>query len=451
MTGKLLSSVIALLALSASACTERRTVPSERLLRLPAPGGIETLDPAVARNELDIAESSRAYEAVSALAERGPLVSDNGRTWTIHLKKGILFHDDPCFAATSGVGRELVAGDVVYSLLRLADPRVSSPAWSMLEGKVEGLDQWRESPDYSVKVEGLAAVDRYTVRVRLTSPFNQFPKFLAGAHAAVVAREAVEHYGADFGVQAVGTGPYRLQAMDPAEELVWKKNPTFRSLQPDRVERVIVRVFNHAEAQWRSFLARELDVAEVPPTVTHFTDLEKKGVRIIEMKSPAFFRDVFNVEHPLFSKNRNLRLALSTAVEGEAGVSRARELLIKAGYPEGKGLPVIRYEALNQPATRIRGTQLQEAFGNIGVRLKTIFHESEADLQAAIDARQGHLWGSIWHPDGDEAVAADSGGPGEVLSIKQPLPQRKLALWPAAAEARVEDFGLFRLDVNLSR
>jgi hypothetical protein len=72
---------------------------------------------------------------VPLTADGMPQVTDNGKTWTVKLKKGIRFADDPVFG---GKPRELVAEDVVYSLKRLIDPRMRSPWAFLVEGKFVG-------------------------------------------------------------------------------------------------------------------------------------------------------------------------------------------------------------------------------------------------------------------------------------------------------------------------
>lgn len=64
-----------------------------------------------------------------------PSVSDDGLTYTFKIKKGVLFHDDAAFAG--GKGRELVAEDFVYSIKRLADPKLQGLGWWLLDGKIK--------------------------------------------------------------------------------------------------------------------------------------------------------------------------------------------------------------------------------------------------------------------------------------------------------------------------
>ena len=80
---------------------------------------------------------ARPAKIVPQTADGMPQITDDGKTYTVKLKRGIFFASDPAFG---GRKRELIAEDIVYSFKRLADPKVRSP-WSFLvEGKFVGLD-----------------------------------------------------------------------------------------------------------------------------------------------------------------------------------------------------------------------------------------------------------------------------------------------------------------------
>ena len=100
-----------------------------------------------------------------------PEVTEGGRTWTIRLKQGIQFTDDPAF---SGKPRELTADDYVYSYKRWLDPNGRRGGQPIL------TDYHRRAPgrrggarragkfDFDAPIEGLRALDRYTLQMRLT-------------------------------------------------------------------------------------------------------------------------------------------------------------------------------------------------------------------------------------------------------------------------------------------
>ena len=80
----------------------------------------------------------RPYELIPNLAESLPTVSEDGLTYTFTIKKGVKFHDSPVFP--SGKGRELKSDDVLYSLKRLADPKLQAKGWWVLDDRIAGLN-----------------------------------------------------------------------------------------------------------------------------------------------------------------------------------------------------------------------------------------------------------------------------------------------------------------------
>jgi ABC-type transport system substrate-binding protein len=166
-----------------------------------------------------------------------PEVSQDGLTYTLRLKPGIYFADDPAF---KGKKRELTAEDYVYSIKRLFDPKLSSPLLSEVEGNIVGSDELLAKArkanklDYDAPLEGLKTLDRYTLRIKLTQPFYTFIYNLADCRVScAVAREVVEHYGDDVGAHPVGTGPYHLAFWKRSSKMVFEANPNFRELYFD--------------------------------------------------------------------------------------------------------------------------------------------------------------------------------------------------------------------------
>lgn len=169
---------------------------------------------------------ARPYELVPNLATGMPELSDDGLTLTIKLKPGVYFVDDPAFP--DGQGREVVASDVVYSLLRHFDPDMRGQGAWLWQDRLEGLNEWKAAgANYDAPPGGLQAIDRYTVQLQLTQPFPQIVHTLTQGFAAIVPREAVTAYGEQLGIRAVGSGPYRLESFDSARAVL-VRNPGFR-------------------------------------------------------------------------------------------------------------------------------------------------------------------------------------------------------------------------------
>jgi ABC-type transport system substrate-binding protein len=183
---------------------------------------------------------ARPYELEPNLAAAMPEISPDGLTYTIPIKRGVRFVDDPAFA--DGKGRELTAEDVVYSLKRHFDPASRSEGMWLWRDRIAGLDAWGKSgADYDADVAGLRAVDSHTLRVELTRPYPQLPHTLATGFAAIVPREAVEHYGPELGIHPVGSGPYRVDNFDTAKAVL-SANRAFRQ------EPVDIRAAGYDEA-----------------------------------------------------------------------------------------------------------------------------------------------------------------------------------------------------------
>ncbi|MFK7827341.1 MAG: ABC transporter substrate-binding protein [Oligoflexales bacterium] len=166
------------------------------------------------------------YELKPSLAESMPTVSRDGLVYTIKIRPGVRFADDPAFK--DGKGREVVAEDFIYSIKRhFIKSNRSNGKW-LWQGKIKGLDKWgNEAQDMQKAVEGLKVVDRHTVQIILVKPFPQFPYTLALGYAAIIPWEAVEKYGKQLSVHPVGSGPFILESLT-STKAVLRKNPTYR-------------------------------------------------------------------------------------------------------------------------------------------------------------------------------------------------------------------------------
>jgi ABC-type transport system substrate-binding protein len=173
-------------------------------------------------------------EVIPNTAVAMPEITDGGRTWTIRVKRGIRFVDDPAFR---GKPRALVAGDYVYALKRWLDPTLrggGDPALTDLIVGARAVVEAAKAPgakfDYDRPIAGLAAPDAHTLVIRTTSVDYTLLERLAGLNAMAVAREAIEAAGADVVTHPVGTGPYRLREWRKGSRLVLEANPHYRRL-----------------------------------------------------------------------------------------------------------------------------------------------------------------------------------------------------------------------------
>ncbi len=251
---------------------------------------------------------ARPYELRPNLAEAMPEVSDDGLTYTIRIRRGVHFIDDPCFP--DGKGREVTAEDFVYSMKRHFDPKSRSQGAWLWAGRIEGMEAWKAAgADYDREVPGLKALDRYTIRIRLTRPFPQLVHTLAQGFSAIVPREAVEYYGREFSVRPVGSGPFRLQTFDSVRAVLVRNEkyrrepidlayegydpavhdpygiPEIEGRIPPLVDRLEIHFVKESLSRWNSFTkGDEIQFATIPRELLDEVLLKKQPEVVLKAK-----------------------------------------------------------------------------------------------------------------------------------------------------------------------
>lgn len=304
---------------------------------------------------------ARPVELKPQLAAGMPEVSDDGLVYTITLQPGRYFADSPVFP--DGRGREIVAEDFVYSIKRHFDPETKPQGSWLWQGRVAGIDEWKDAgSDYDAPVEGLQAVDRYTVRIALKRPYPQLVYTLATGFSAVVPREAIEYYGREFSINPVGSGPFRLTSYDRTKAVL-ERNPSYRGdpidlaaegfdpatqsgyglelidgRTPPLVDRVEVSFIKESSALWSSFTKdTEVQMASLPSeqlnrvlAAVDPVQLKPEYAQKYFMKTSreaGFVYVTFNMEFPEIGynddperneRNRALRCALVKAFDWES-------------------------------------------------------------------------------------------------------------------------------------
>lgn len=293
-----------------------------------------------------------------------PVVQDDFRVWTIRLRPGQRFPDDPAFG---GRVRELVAQDFVYSFMRFADPANRSPNWSAVEEMgIVGLAHARERAqslqrpfDYDAAVPGLRALDRHTLRFELTTSRPRFLELIGGSDLyGAVAREVVERHRGDVGAHPVGTGPFRLVEWRRASRIVLERNPSYRERVYDAqpapddaegqalvarfrgrrlpmIDRVEIAIIEQPQPRWLSFLQGEHNLLRRVPD--EFIDwalpggrlapnLARRGMTAHRIVSPDVSFTMFNMEDPVVGGYEPHRVALRRAIG--LGLDVQREFLV---------------------------------------------------------------------------------------------------------------------------
>ena len=469
MRRMLLATLVA--GLGFAGCTQDEAGAPD-VLRIALQDEVKTLDPAKAYDAMSLdvlpsimepllqykyLEDSLVLEPL--LAESLPEYSKDGLTVTVKIRKGVYFHDDPCFRENGGKGRELKASDFVFAFKRLALPGIRSQGSWIFEDKVLGFNEFQkklhEAGSNELKavfeepVPGFMAKDDRTLEIRLTHPYPRLNSVLAMTFTVPVAREAVQAYSDREGNlkdHPVGTGPFFLKSWESGQRVVLARNPayfeTFPTMASDGlktrgfladagkrlplVDGLSFEIMKEESSRLSKFEKGEVDTVELSKeTFRAFmadpehprADVARKGIQVDKEDSLVFYSVIFNVKDKFLS-NKKLRQAISSALnrvqwmemfeyqrssiqdqmsppglvdrlEGaklkfDFNLERAKALLVEAGYPAGKGLPLLNFDFRGADARyRQMGEMFVQQLGAIGIRINPVLNAFPEYLEKA--------------------------------------------------------------------
>jgi oligopeptide transport system substrate-binding protein len=293
-----------------------------KVLRL-ATNDIDTLDPQQWQDRYSLEIGMSIFESlyewdylarppgiVPNTAAAAPEVSADGKTWTIRLKPGIHFTDDPAFR---GKPRELVAADYVYALKRELDPNLRSGGDAIVTDLIVGMRAVVDAAskpgakfNYDTPVEGLRALDRHTLQFRLTEP--NFPVMTVElATVRAVAREVVEAAGGDIQTRPVGTGPYKLKEWQRGTKVVLEANPAYRAITfPDSADPAHAAMAREMKGKRLPQIGR-IEFSVIEENQTRLLEFERGGLDVIELKGDGAMRMLKNGELDPALASRGIR------------------------------------------------------------------------------------------------------------------------------------------------
>ena len=347
-------------------------------------------DPAKVNDIYSLAVNSHIFEALYAydhlarpakikprLAAAMPDASADFKTWTVRVRPGIYFQSDPAF---KGQRREVTAQDFLYAFQRIADPANKSPNWGVIDASAGfvGLAEVRKAAldakkpfDFDAPVEGLKALDRYTVQFKLREPRPRFHLLLAAPETyGAQAREVVEFYGDKIAQHPVGTGPFKLKQWRRSSLIVLERNPEYRDERWDAepapddaegqamlarlkgrrlplVDEVRISIIEEAQPYWLAFLNAEIDTAvsktgavpgeyvnQAAPNGQLAPHLAKRGMRMARQANPDSAYIYFNMDDPVVGGYTPDKVALRRAIALATNLDK----LIRIGY-RGQAVP----------------------------------------------------------------------------------------------------------------
>jgi ABC-type transport system substrate-binding protein len=371
---------------------------ARKVLRVPFYGAETTLDPVRSGDVYSATLTAHIFETLYAfdhlarpvklvplLADGMPEVSADFRVWTVRIKRGIYFADDPAF---KGQRRELKAADVAYGFQRILDPANKSQfAEGLLEDGILGLAELRHAAlqtrkpfDYDAPLPGLQLLDSHTLRFTLAQPRPRFLLTLAQSGKLVAqARDAVDFYGASADEHPVGTGPFRLKQWVRSNRIVLERNTGYREryyeAQPaaddvqgqailakmkgrrlPMVDEVVVTVIEETQPLWLSFLNAEIDglVATAGPMPPEFVPqavpggqlaphLAKRGIALHRVPRADSSYMYFNMNDPMIGGMTPDRIALRRALSLAYDVDREIRLIRRGQAIRAQG-PMVPFQ-----------------------------------------------------------------------------------------------------------
>lgn len=286
-------------------------------------GGLETLDPAFAKNLSIMWGVTFLYNTLVEIDDQMQVQPSLAKSWkfnesgteiTFTIRDDVYFHDNEVFPESKG--RKLTAHDIVYSFDRLIDPKTaSSGAWIFNEKVV--ADKPFEAPDDTTFV------------LRLIQPYPPIIAVLSMPYCAVVPHEALTKWGKDFRNHPVGSGPFMFQVWDENNVLLLKRNPDYweqdaKGQQLPYLDGIKVTFNETRIMEFLLFRQQQLDFINGIDGSAKDLVLSKKG----EVKDE--FRHVFSLTKQLYLNTEYLGFLLDTTLPALQGQPTKSKLVRQA-------------------------------------------------------------------------------------------------------------------------
>jgi ABC-type transport system substrate-binding protein len=316
---------------------------------------IKSFDPAIAFNDdsLKVISQSletlyqyhylkRPYEVIPLLADGKPKITNGGLTYTIKIKKNIFYH--------FGNKESVKAQHFVNQIKRLSFKPIHSTGKWLFEGKIKGLDLFSKSVgndfqkmlDY--EVEGLKAIDDYTLEINLIKPEPNMLYFLCMPFTSPVSKSTLVKHNNDLSAVINGTGAYVYTGTDSGEISFQKYKKYRNEYYPSSGDRyantedllnsstqklpfintIKFHIIAEENDQWEALKKGEIDILSVPKSkLASLTDdnsqinelIRNKKVQLKHFSKLSSRWLGFNMKDSLWGKNRYLREAIAHAID----------------------------------------------------------------------------------------------------------------------------------------
>ena len=356
-------------------------------------------------------------EIVPSLAKSWD-ISEDGKTYTLHLMEGVKFHN----------GEDFKADDVVYSLNRIVT--VQGAVNSSFVSQIEGFDELTNG--VATELSGVKAIDDYTIEIKLKEPYAGFMASLAAAPVSILDEKTTTMAGDKFGIEpefTVGTGPFKLKEWKLNEGIELVKNENYWKEAP-KIDGVEIKVVPDTETQNIMYRNGELDILDLDYMVDYIPTYKqefKDNLVSVPRVGITYFTFNENIE-PL--NNVNIRKALSMAIDRQAIVDsmyngtasiengifpkglighnenieaieynteKAKEILAAEGYPNGFDME-IAIDSASSDTTKSVLEIISEQLSEIGVNASLKTYDESTWLATRKAGELGSFM-SIWTAD----------------------------------------------------
>lgn len=373
----------------------------------------ETIDPAL-NSAVDGGNMIlHNFECLLTVAQDGSLapgqaetydVTEDGLTWTFHLRDGLKWSD----------GSDLTANDFVYSWRRVCDPNTAAPYAETVLGMVEGFE---EAINGNLEALGVTALDDKTLEVKLANVCPYFGSLAAFATLSPVQSATIEANGDAWAIDPstyVSNGPFYVSEWVPGSYILMKKNPYYWNKDAIKLGGIMWNLIEDSNAAYSAYQTGDVLMIKDVPT-EEIPSLVGNSEFSIEPIIGTYYVSVNTSKAPF--DNSLLRQALSLAIDREyvagtimqgtytaatnfmgpgwsdpkggdflananggkpyidnsdydANLAKAKELLAEAGYPDGEGLPTLTYTTNDAGYHKAVAEYLQQAWAEIGITLE---------------------------------------------------------------------------------
>ena len=330
--------------------------------------------------------------------------SEDGLTWTFHLRDGLKWSD----------GSALTANDFVYSWRRVCDPMVAAPYAETVLGMVEG---YADAIGGNLGALGVEATDDSTLVVHLSQPCSYFGSLAAFATLSPVQQATIDANGDGWAVAAdtyVCNGPFYISDWVPGSYIMCTKNPNYWNADAIKLDGIKFNLIEDPNASYSAYQTGEvLFIKDVPteeiPSLTGNEEFHVDPIIGTYYLSLNTEREPFNdpkvrkalslaidreyvantlmqgtyspagnfmgpgwidTDGSQFMDNANGGQPYIDTTNHEANVEEAKQLLADAGYPDGAGFPAITYSTNDAGYHKVVAEYLQQAWAELGINLQ---------------------------------------------------------------------------------